>query len=376
MTIIVLKTVERCNINCTYCYFFNKSDQAYHYHPPFISKETIDKVARFIAQGCVDLSLINLQVTFHGGEPLMQSKCDFDYMCNKILKETSHTSCKIAFGIQTNAMLVNQDWIDLFNKYKVSVGVSIDGPKQYHDKYRVDKRGRGTFDKTVSGIKQLQEGKINFELGILSVINPKFSPVEIFNFFYRKLNISKFDFLLPDAHHGDPPEHNPEEYGDFYCDIFNEIEKVGLENVNVRFINSVLSSFLAEDIQFNEKKHLQPITISTDGSLSPVDDLRNTDSSLMYTGHIDNMSLNKYLKKPVFEDINQARDSLPKTCKTCCWSNVCKGGHLIHRYSSKDKFERKSIYCAALKKLYGRAAAYLINEGISLESLESTLGIE
>ena len=66
---------------------------------------------------------------------------------------------------------------------------------------------------------------------------------------------------------------------------------------------------------------------------------------------------------------------MPESCEQCCWSKVCKGGYLIHRYSKEKGFKDKSIYCEALKKFYGRAASYLLKEGISLKTLESKLGI-
>lgn len=74
---IIIKTVERCNINCTYCYYFNKSDQAWKNRKPHISLEMIDVFNSFISQGIQDLNITNLLVEFHGGEPLLQRKDRF-----------------------------------------------------------------------------------------------------------------------------------------------------------------------------------------------------------------------------------------------------------------------------------------------------------
>src|SRR5687767_7362462 len=132
MVSVVLKTVERCNINCTYCYFFNKKDQSYKSHPPYISRETIDQVAEFLLKGSEDLNFSNILLSIHGGEPLMQNLEDFDYMCGLITHVFKAKKVKVEYTIQTNAMLVNEHWIELFNKHKVHVGISIDGPKIYH----------------------------------------------------------------------------------------------------------------------------------------------------------------------------------------------------------------------------------------------------
>lgn len=72
--VFVIKTAERCNINCTYCYFFNKNDQSYKIHPPIMSKITLQQVADFMLEGCEKFHIKHLIVCFHGGEPLMQKK--------------------------------------------------------------------------------------------------------------------------------------------------------------------------------------------------------------------------------------------------------------------------------------------------------------
>src|SRR5438105_10663432 len=78
---VILKTVERCNIACRYCYFFFGGDTSYERHPPCITRATVNEVAGFLKAGAVDLGIDKLQIDFHGGEPLMQKLCDFDWMC-------------------------------------------------------------------------------------------------------------------------------------------------------------------------------------------------------------------------------------------------------------------------------------------------------
>jgi uncharacterized protein len=134
---IVLKTVERCNLNCSYCYFFNGLDQTYLKRPKFIKKETIDYLAKFLKEGSDSLEIKKIDIILHGGEPLMQPKEDFIYLIEKL--KSALSDLDLSFVVQTNGTLITKKWIELLNKYKVGVGVSIDGPPEYHDKYRIDR---------------------------------------------------------------------------------------------------------------------------------------------------------------------------------------------------------------------------------------------
>jgi|HubBroStandDraft_2_1064218.scaffolds.fasta_scaffold74821_2 uncharacterized protein len=69
---VILKTVERCNIACKYCYFFFGGDTSYEQHPPYISRDTLQAVANFLKVGVTDLAIPRLKINFHGGEPMMQ----------------------------------------------------------------------------------------------------------------------------------------------------------------------------------------------------------------------------------------------------------------------------------------------------------------
>lgn len=377
MASVIIKTVERCNINCTYCYFFNKIDQSYKIHPPYIKKETILDISKFLAQGCKDLNISQLKVVLHGGEPLLQKKINFDYLCTHIKEVVQTNETEVLFALQTNAMLVDEEWIQLFNKHKISVCVSIDGPKEYHDKYRIDKKGNGTFDRTLQKIKLLNNPNNSFGVCILCVMNPTFSASKLFDFFKRDLNISQFDFLLPDAHHDDKPTYNHEKYADFYCDIFKRVVEEGIENVNIRFIRHIVGSLLEKDVLDAERDSLiPPITISSNGELSPVDDLRNTNPEFMLTGcNISNTTYKEFLSSSIFKKLQEAASHVPKACNECCWYSACKGGHIIHRYSKENMFNNESVYCGSLKKIYGYVASHLINEGIPFSTLADNLNL-
>jgi len=380
---VVLKTVERCNIDCTYCYFFHSGDESYKIHPPYIKQETIEKTAHFIRKGVLDLGIKTVNIGFHGGEPMMQKPKHFDEMCETFKKNIQDVA-DVNFTIQTNAILVNDVWVELFHKHQVGIGVSLDGPKEYNDKYRLDKKGRGTYDKTVSGLKILSESALIREycnVGVLCVINPNHDPKKIYRHFVDDLNIRNMDFLLPDSNYENPLPYDPALCGEYLCQLFDEWTKDNDPGIKIRFLKSTLNAFLGQSstlygIGSNNLSCLPLITISSNGDLSPVDELRSTDSNIMQTGYnVNRHTLKEFLVYPIFNELKSAQANLPKKCSVCIWNKVCAGGTLVSRYSESKKFDNPSYLCDGLFNYYSHVAAYMIQHDYSLENMRNVLDI-
>jgi uncharacterized protein len=381
--VVIIKTVERCNINCSYCYVFNMSDNSYKSRPIYISDNVISGIIHFLKNGCIDLSLKTIDIIFHGGEPLMQKKNKFDSMCATIL---SNLSCfvKINFGLQTNAMLVDDEWINLFHKYNIGVGVSLDGPKDVHDLYRRGHNNMGTYDKVVKKIKLMQENsKMNDigGVGILCVVNPDFKAKEIYRHFVDELNIKSIDFLLPDFSYNNQPKQPIAAYGEFLCDIFDEWAYCNhATKVSIRFLESTINALTNGFSRiYGEgplvEKQLPLITISNIGELGPLDQLRNTNSTMFCRDTtVFNRELIHFVNSSIFKILSEAQTVLPSECRSCCWQNACKGGALTNRYSEINQFDNPSIYCQGLKNYYSHVVAYLLKSGKNLEILMNGLG--
>ena len=163
---VILKVSERCNINCSYCYFFNGNDQTYKDHAAFISLDTINNTADFLSKSIVNHNIKFLRIDFHGGEPLLLKPEYFSQICEIFIKKLDHLT-KLQFVVQTNAILLNDNWLNILDKYKVNVGVSIDGPPKIHDKYRIDHHNRGTYARVRKGIDLLREKKLKKSINIM-----------------------------------------------------------------------------------------------------------------------------------------------------------------------------------------------------------------
>ncbi len=374
---VILKTVERCNINCTYCYFFNGIDQSFMKHPPYIKSDTIKQIANFLAQGCQQYNIPHIRIDLHGGEPLMQKQQDFTALCDTFVEVLAPLT-EISFSIQTNGILINDSWLELLARYNVHIGISLDGPKAFNDRYRIDKRGRGTYDRVVQGIKLAQCYARTHGLAepaVLSVVNPEFSGNEIYRHFVDELEFKNLDFLLPDITHDAAQtmtDFDAIRYGEFLCNVLAEWVKDDNPSIYIRILNSTLSLFVGGETNLvgygDSRNKTVAFTIASDGSIAPDDTLRSTDPKYMETNMtVFKDQLTDFIRHPTMRLLQKSSETLPQYCKKCPWNSVCGGGFMVNRYSEAKRFENASIMCAGLQLFYQNIYDYLASHGALAE---------
>lgn len=381
---VILKTVETCNINCSYCYFYVDTDkydrQISKKNKKIISSCTIENLIKFLKEGIDSLSIDLLKIVFHGGEPLLQNRSEFDDMCSKLVNELSK-NVNLQLGIQTNGICINSYWLELFNKYKISPGVSIDGPEKFNDMYRKDFTGRGTYQRVVKSIRKVQEfirlGKID-EISTISVINAKYPAKELFYHLAHDLNIKAMSFLLPDYNHDSFIIHQNEtglsirDYGIFMCELFDAWIENNDDAVDIVFFRQIVSLLMGskrilmvDTGPVVEDDELPVLTVYHDGSITPDDTYMTTDRGINCKQMtVEKSTLKEFINSKEVRLLKEIRKNTPKTCKSCKWLKICNGGASINRYSGENGFDNPSIYCEALKMIYEHIYKSLIKNGI------------
>jgi uncharacterized protein len=378
---LVLKVAERCNLACPYCYFFFGGDDSYMLHPAAIPDETLDRVIAFTRKAKADSGAKAVRVGLHGGEPLLLKKQRFRDMCLKF-RDALGDEPDLTLAVQTNGVLINAEWIDIFSECKVRVGVSMDGPEDIHNQTRITKRGKGTYAETRRGWQLLVDaaraGRITYP-GLLCVVSSEHSGRAIFEHFVNDLGARGINFLLPDFTH-DAPEASPEfieRCGDFMIDVCEAWFDCKKPEVRVRFLDEILGPMLDDELSRRSRaKHdpLGQVCISSNGEICPDDVMRGYAAHLQSTGeHIDRTTFRDLIENRAWSELSDAQETLPDTCRSCTWKNVCGGGLLQHRYSNDHGFANPSIYCASLKRLYGHLASRLIASGYPIADIERRL---
>jgi len=151
--LLIFQPTPFCNLNCTYCYLPDRQDK--RTMSVDIVRTTIRKLKD---EGLLDPEL---SIVWHAGEPTVARRERYaEYFA--AVKEVLGDSCAVVHHFQTNATLIDNAWCDFIKEHRIAVGVSIDGPDYSHDRSRTSWSGRGTLDKTLRGIKALQENEIEF----------------------------------------------------------------------------------------------------------------------------------------------------------------------------------------------------------------------
>jgi uncharacterized protein len=352
--LFIFKVANLCNINCSYCYMYNLGDQSFKRRPPTMSKEIAQAALWRIRDYCLDNDLREILITFHGGEPLLVKRAWYRWFLDQV-KTIFADRIKAEFALQTNGTLLDDAWIDFLAANRIPFGISVDGPADVHDAFRVDHKGRGTYNKTEAAIRRcVQHRDLGDAWGVLAVANPDYSSVRIFEHLC-KLGVRKFDFLFPDYNHDSPPPWSADRLARFYIELFNSWYDNNDPGIKVRFFESVIDAMLGRPTGIDALgvHPVSEIVVETDGGLEPLDVLRTcsdgyTNQNLnVLTNDITDLRGTDLFKVGLFN-----QDHLPDVCLDCPAYEICGGGYLPHRFSKDATFKNPSIHCQSLIEIF------------------------
>jgi uncharacterized protein len=320
--------------------------------PEAIFEATLERIWRH----CLISRQKSVALTFHGGEPCLIGPKRFASWCDKARKSLEGVGA-VRFTLQTNGTLLNEAWAEVLLKHSVQVGISIDGPKDIHDIFRVDHKGQGTYDAVEQGLTVLRKAHVPF--GILSVIQLGADPLRIHRHFIA-LGCDSISYILPDFTHDTiapiRQRYGPTPCANFLIPIFDDWWFNGTMEIRVRDFWNIGKIILGGDSPTDSLGNgpLSFLFIETDGEIEGLDVLRVCEEGITKTG------LN--VQHADFRDIAQASSlharivfegmPLPTACSICPERDTCGGGYLPHRYSRERGFDNPSVWCADLLRIF------------------------
>jgi uncharacterized protein len=351
-----------CNLGCHYCYYLGKKDL---YPNTGAFRMPDDILEAYIAQH-IDASpgpVINF--SWHGGEPTVLG---LDYFRRIVALQRRHLPVdrRITNGMQTNGTLIDEDWCRFLAKERFSVGLSLDGPEEMHNVYRLTKGGNGTHKQVMRGYRLLRKYKIPCD--ILCVINAYNvqDPIRVYRFF-KEIRAQSMGFLplvesLPDTENGVSQRTvPPEALGIFLCTIFDEWKRRDIGRIRVQIFEETAGTAWGQE-------HALCIFRKTCGDIPVIEHTGDFFSCDHFVkpeyclGNIQESSLVDFLESPAQRAFGQAKwDTLPQYCRRCDVLEMCYGGCPKDRILTTPDGEPGLNYlCTGYKRFFTHCRPFVI----------------
>lgn len=368
ITQVILKVASRCNLNCSYCYVYNMADSTWKHRPALMPDDVFEAALQRTLEQCRVTGQDRILIAFHGGEPCLIGPDRFAAWCEKAQAALGKV-VKVKLAMQTNGTLLDAHWIKLLQKYRVSVGLSMDGPKEIHDAVRRNHRQEGSYDQVERGLKLLQDAHIPYGVGCVIPLGAK--PLIVHRHFLE-LGCEQVTYLMPHYTH-DTIQPIHERYGptpcaDFLIPIFDNWWFEGMMDFQINNLKDVARVIMGGHSHTEAIGNGPPqyVFIEADGEMEGLDNLRACGDGLARiklnvcnSGFFDLLHTETMHARAIFEGM-----PLSSICQNCQEAETCAGGHLAHRYSNARGFDNPSVWCADLLRLFTHVRARM---NVSLE---------
>jgi uncharacterized protein len=343
-----------CNLHCRYCYYLEK-ENLYPKAQPFRMPD--DLLEAYIVQHIEAHPGPVINFSWHGGEPTVLG---LDYFRKIAALQRKHgpAGSRITNGMQTNGTLLSEEWCRFLAASNFSVGISLDGPQEMHDQYRITKSQNPTHKKVMQGYRLLQKHHIPRDiLCVVNAHNVQY-PIEVYRFF-KQIGARYIGFLplvlrRPDTDNSvSPLSVTADAFGRFLCTIFDEWMDGDIGRIKIQiFEEAARTAFGQEHSLCIFRKICGDVpVVEHNGDFYSCDHFVDPEHRL---GNIQDTHLVDLLESPTQIAFGQAKwDRLPRCCRTCEVLEMCNGGCPKNRILDTPDGEAGLNYlCAGYKRFF------------------------
>ena len=389
-----------CNLDCEYCFYIEKQalfGAGGQYRMP-------DRIlSAFIASYISSQPTPVVEFVWQGGEPTLLG---INFLKKVVELQKPFTKNKtITNSLQTNGTLLTDEWCSFLRKNKFMVGISLDGPKDIHDRYRKDRRGRGTFEQAMRGLRLMQKHKVEYNVLACVARETAARPLAVYRFF-REAGVEFIQFTpiverMPDvgsAQQGmrlaapavldsrldqgevTPWSVKPEAYGDFLIAVFEEWVRHDVGRVFVMNFEWALNAWIGNPspVCVHAKQCGRSLVIEHNGDVYACDHCVYPKYRL---GNILTDELPSMAGKSLLSGFGVTKETaLPRWCRECDVLAACQGGCPKHRFATTYYDESGLHYlCAGYKKFflhiqkYFRIMTQLLEKGLPVSLVMDAL---
>lgn len=360
-----------CNMACSYCYYLEKaklySDRPRH----LMSDETLE---RFIRQYIESQTMNEVLFTWHGGEPLLRPLSFYERVMK--LQQQYARGRHVDNCIQTNGLLINDEWARFFHENGWLVGLSIDGPEAVHDAYRKQRNGQGSFAEVMRAVETLNRHHVEWNaMAVVNNLNAD-DPVGFYRFF-KQIGCRYIQFtpvverlvgadrrLASLADEGDIPlapfSVTPKQWGRFLCALFDEWVQQDVGEYFVQLFETTLANWagVAPGMCSMGRTCGHVGVIEFNGDVYACDHFVFPQYKL---GNIHQQSLVEMMYGAKAQAFGKAKlRSLPRQCRQCRWLFACNGECPRNRFAATADGERGLNYlCEGYRQFFEHAAPFM-----------------
>ncbi len=354
----VVKIHSRCDLSCDYCYMYEMADQSWRDQPRRMSPEIADRTAARIAEHAREHRLPSVMLVLHGGEPLLAGR-ELISRLVRATRDAAGPDVRVDVRVQTNGVGLDDLYLRLFDELEITVGVSLDGTAEAHDRHRRFASGRGSHAAVSAGLRRLIQPRFRHLFGgLLCTIDLRHDPIATYEAL-ASFEPPQVDFLLP---HGTwsapPPGRTPgaaeAPYADWLITVFDHWYPA--PRTRIRLFEEIMHTILG-GASSTEMIGLSPsviVVVETSGAIEQVDTLKVTYPGAPLTGlHVARDPFDAALVSPGIVARQLGARALAAECRACRIRTVCGGGLYAHRYRPGVGFANPSVYCPDLMRLIG-----------------------
>ena len=380
-----------CNLDCEYCFYLEK--QALF--PAGEQYRMTDRVlSAFIAGYISSQPTPVVEFVWQGGEPTLLG---IDFFKRVVELQKPFAKAKtITNSLQTNGTLISDEWCRFLKRHHFMVGISLDGPRAIHDRYRKDRKGRGTFEQVMCGLRLLQKHRVDYNVLACVARDTAARPLEVYRFL-REAGVEFIQFTpiverIADAQsmqqglrlaapaemdsregQGEvtPWSVEPEAWGDFLIAVFEEWVRRDVGKVFVMNFEWALNAWIGNPppVCVHAKQCGRSLVIEHNGDVYACDHCVYPEYRL---GNILADALLAMVERSLKSAFGIAKEAaMPRQCRDCEVLSACRGGCPKHRFSSTCRDEPGLQYlCGGYRKFflhirkYLRVMAQLLEEGL------------
>ena len=342
---LLIKPVSAdCNLRCAYC-FYLRTAALYPQDPRHCMS---DAVLETMIKGLLAYRFPETVFAWQGGEPTLAG---IEFYRKAVALEQQHGADGQIVGnaFQTNGILIDDDWCDLFREYRFLVGLSLDGPKEVHDRYRTTGNGTGTWEKVMAAADLMLRHGVEFNiLCLVNRDNVKMG-VDLLRW-YEQQGFRHVQFI-PCVEPGQPLNVPAAEYGKFLVDTFTYWSREGFRRIAVREFDALLSSALGQPgglCTYGARCDAY-IVIEHNGDVYPCDFFVKEEWRL---GNIMDAPLHTFRETERYRQFAYQKDKVP-ACAGCTWRAMCHGGCQKDRLVG-GTLSSPSALCDAYKMFFSK----------------------